>query len=230
MERRSKNIREPAEEDQHPKVEFQIRGNKMEGSKERISPNQSRDQLPDHRSSQRPVIMDKNRPTHNSTLWWNFKILRPKERQVSREKKQLFSHSVMSDSLWPRGLQHTRPPCPSLTPGVCPSSCPLNQWCHPTISYSITLFYFCLQFFPQQSRTQKIKNNFRLLTCDGGSQNTMNLWLWEDYFQPTNLHRARDQFTKSWSEDILKHANSQQMYLPSLSATNWIIHCLKKQD
>jgi len=150
MTERSKNISEPAEEDQHPKVEFQIRGNKMEGSKERISPNQSRHQLPDHRSSQRPVIMDKNRPTHNSTLWWNFKILRPKERQVSREKKQLFSHSVMSDSLWPRGLQHTRPPCPSLTPGVCPSSCPLNQWCHPTISYSITLFYFCLQFFPSR--------------------------------------------------------------------------------
>ena len=46
----------------------------------------------------------------------------------------LFSHSVMSNSLWPRGLQHTRLPCPLLSPGVCSNSCPLSQWCHPTIS------------------------------------------------------------------------------------------------
>ena len=39
----------------------------------------------------------------------------------------------MSDSLWPQGLQHTRPPCPSPTPGVYPNSCPLNRWSHPTI-------------------------------------------------------------------------------------------------
>ena len=159
--------------------------------KQRISPNYSRHQLLDQRSSQQPVLMGKNRSTHNSTLWWNFKTLRLKERQVSREKKQLFSHSVMSNSLRPHGQQHTRPPCPSLAPEVCPSSHPLNRRCHPTSSYSITLFYFCLQFFPQQSHTQKIKSNFRLLTCDGGSQNTTNLWLWEDYFQPTNVHMAR---------------------------------------
>ena len=42
----------------------------------------------------------------------------------------LFSHSVMSDSLWPHGLQHTRPPCPSPAPGVYSNSCPLSQWCH----------------------------------------------------------------------------------------------------
>ena len=45
-----------------------------------------------------------------------------------------FSLSVMSDSLLPCGLQHTRLPCPSLTPGACSNSCPLSQWCHPTIS------------------------------------------------------------------------------------------------
>ena len=44
-----------------------------------------------------------------------------------------FSHSVMSNPLWPHGLQHTRPPCSSLTPGVCSNSCPLSRWCHPTI-------------------------------------------------------------------------------------------------
>ena len=54
----------------------------------------------------------------------------------------------MSNSLWPHGLQHTRPPCPSLSPRVCPSSCPLNQWCHPTISSSIAPFSSYPQSFP----------------------------------------------------------------------------------
>ena len=45
-----------------------------------------------------------------------------------------FSHSVVSNSLQPHGLQHARSPCPSSTPGVYPNSCPLSQWCHPTIS------------------------------------------------------------------------------------------------
>ena len=59
----------------------------------------------------------------------------------------LFSHQVVSNSLWPHGLQHTRLPCPSPSPRVCPSSCPLNRWCHPTISSSVALFS-CLQSFP----------------------------------------------------------------------------------
>ena len=58
-----------------------------------------------------------------------------------------FSCSVVSDSLWPQGLQHARPPCPSPTPGVCSNSCPLSWWCHPAISFSVLLF-FCLQSFP----------------------------------------------------------------------------------
>ena len=49
----------------------------------------------------------------------------------------LFSCQVVSDSLWPHGLQHTRLTCPSPFPGVCPSSCPLNWWCHQTISSSV---------------------------------------------------------------------------------------------
>ena len=52
------------------------------------------------------------------------------------------------DSLEPQGLQHTRPPHPSPSPGFCPSSCPLHQWCHPVISSSDALFSFCLQSFP----------------------------------------------------------------------------------
>ena len=54
----------------------------------------------------------------------------------------------MSDSLWPHGLQHTRPPCASPIPGAYSNSCPSSQWCHPTISSSVTPFSSCLQSFP----------------------------------------------------------------------------------
>ena len=59
-----------------------------------------------------------------------------------------FSHSVMSDSLWPRGLQYTRLPCPSPTPGAYSNSCPSSQWWHPTISSSVVSFSSHLQSFP----------------------------------------------------------------------------------
>ena len=51
----------------------------------------------------------------------------------------LFSRSVMSDFFWPHELQHARLPHPSPSPGVCSNSCPLSQWCHPTISSSVPL-------------------------------------------------------------------------------------------
>ena len=54
----------------------------------------------------------------------------------------------MFDSLWPRGLQHTRPSCPSLSPWVCSNSCPLSQWCYPIISNSAPPVSLCLQSFP----------------------------------------------------------------------------------
>ena len=54
-----------------------------------------------------------------------------------------FSRSVVSDSLRPHEPQHARPPSPSPTPGVQPNSCPLSQWCLPTISSSVILF-ICL--------------------------------------------------------------------------------------
>ena len=52
----------------------------------------------------------------------------------------LFSRSAMSDSLRPHGLQHTRLPYPLLSPRACSNSCWLSQWCHPTISSSVTPF------------------------------------------------------------------------------------------
>ena len=58
-----------------------------------------------------------------------------------------FSHSVVSESLWPHGLQHTRTSCPSPTSRACSNSCPLSWWCHPTISSSVVPFSSCLQSF-----------------------------------------------------------------------------------
>ena len=60
----------------------------------------------------------------------------------------LFSCSVLSDFLWPHGLQHARPLCPSVSPGVCSNSWPLSQWCHLTMSSSVAHFSSCSQSFP----------------------------------------------------------------------------------
>ena len=63
------------------------------------------------------------------------------------------SHSVMSDSLRPHGLQYVRHPCPSPTLGAYSNSCPLSWWCHPTISSSVVPFS-CLQSFPASGSFQ----------------------------------------------------------------------------
>ena len=69
----------------------------------------------------------------------------------------LFSHSVMSESLWPHGLQHARLTCPSPSSGACSDSCPLSRWCHPTIS-------FCHPFhlLPSVSQLQGLSNESAL--------------------------------------------------------------------
>ena len=59
-----------------------------------------------------------------------------------------FSQSVVSDSLRPHRLQHTRFLCPSPTPGACLNSCPSSQWCHPTVSSFVLPFSSCLRSFP----------------------------------------------------------------------------------
>ena len=60
----------------------------------------------------------------------------------------------MFDPLWPHGPQHTRLSCPPPTPGPCSNSCPLSQWCHPTISSSVIPFSSCLQSFPASGSFQ----------------------------------------------------------------------------
>ena len=88
------------------------------------------------------------------TIQWG-KDKQPRIKQVEVMKREFtkfssvqFSRSVVSDFLWPHGLQHIRLPCPSPTPGVCSNSRPLSQWCHPTISSSVAPFSSHLQPFP----------------------------------------------------------------------------------
>ena len=68
--------------------------------------------------------------------------------------RMLVSRQIVSDCLWPHGLQHTRLSCPSPTPRVYSNSCPLSQWCHTTISSSVTPFSSCLQSFPASGSFQ----------------------------------------------------------------------------
>ena len=87
-----------------------------------------------------------NVPWLHVTVWILYSV--PLNFLYSLYSSAQFSHSVVSNSLRPHGLQHARPPCPLPTPGVYSNSCPLSQWCHPTISFSVVPFSSCLQSFP----------------------------------------------------------------------------------
>ena len=92
-------------------------------------------------------------------------ILRTYKSLKSKYPHGQFS-SVTSDTLWPHGLQHTRFPCPSPTPGAYSNSCPSSCWCHPTISFSIIPVSSCLQFFPG-SASFPMDCNIRHSGCEG---------------------------------------------------------------
>ena len=79
---------------------------------------------------------------------WRCQVCRDTDCLSLRSYGPRFSCSVVSDSLWPHGLQHARPPCPLSTAGVCSNSCPLSRSHHPAISSSVVPFSSCLQSFP----------------------------------------------------------------------------------
>ena len=78
-------------------------------------------------------------PIHSFMHSTTFDRTRACFRHATWSKVQ-FSRSVVSNSLRPHGLQHTRPPCPTPTPRAYSNSCPLSWWCHPTISSSVVPF------------------------------------------------------------------------------------------
>ena len=75
-----------------------------------------------------------------------------------------FSHSVVSNSLQPHGLQHARLPCWSPTPGACSKPCPLSRWCHPTISSSVIPFLLLPSIFPsiRQGLFQWVSSSYQV--------------------------------------------------------------------
>ena len=123
-------------------------------------------------------------PTFNSQmcLWYEMSVEFISFHMLIHFSSVQFSHSVVSDSLQPHGLQHTRLPCKSPTPGTCSNSCPSSQWCHPTILSSIVPFSSCLQSFPA-SGSFPVSQFFAL---DGQSIGVsasalvlpMNIWDW----------------------------------------------------
>ena len=86
-----------------------------------------------------------------STPGWKTKILQAvwcSKKKYYLDQSVQFSGSLVSDSLWPHGLQHSRHPCPLPVPRACSNSCPSSGWCHPTISSSVIPFSSCPQSLP----------------------------------------------------------------------------------
>ena len=100
-----------------------------------------------------------------------------------------FSHSVVSNSLQPHGLQHTRLPCPSPTPRACSNSCPLTLWYHPTISSSVVPFSSHLQSVPA-SGSFSVSQFF----ASGGQSIGVSTFASETYYQiPTSIYKIDSQ-------------------------------------
>ena len=92
-------------------------------------------------------------------LWASYQVTLNKRGELSSRVRPSISQSFSSvtkscRTLWPHGLQHARPPCPSPTPRVYSNSCPSSRWCHSTISSSVTPFSSCLQSFPASESFQ----------------------------------------------------------------------------
>ena len=157
----------------------------------------------------------------------------------TRELSVHFSHPVMSDSLWPHGLQHTRLPCPSPTPRACSNSHPSSQWCHPTISSSVVPFSSYLQSFPASGSfpmSQFFASGGQSIGASASaSVLLMNIqdWFtleWSDWIslQSKGLSRGFSNTT------VLKHQffSAQLLYSPTLMSIHdyWKNHSLDSTD
>ena len=145
----------------------------------------------------------------------------------------------MSDSLRRHEPQHARPPCPSPTPGVLPNPCPLSQWCHPAISFSVIPFSSFPQSFPASGSFQMSQ-----LFASGGQSigvsastsvlpvNTQDWsalgWTGWIYFQSKGLSRV---FSNTKFKSISSLALSP-LYSPTLTSIHdhWKNHSLNKMD
>ena len=115
-----------------------------------------------------------------------------------------FSCSVVSDSLQPHESQHTRPSCPSPTPGVDSNPCPSSWWCHPTISSSVVPFSYCPQSLPASFwvRLCDSGQNYILVTVTSSiKQGGFYVIPWGPFLPqwfPTMGYRAKDHIKLGW--------------------------------
>ena len=123
-----------------------------------------------------------------------------------------FSHSVMSNFLWPHRLKYTRPPCPSPTPRAYLNSCPSSQWCHPTISSSVGPFSSCLQ-----SCSIRVFSNELVLRI-----RWPKYWSFSFSISPSNEYSGLFSFRMDWLDllavqgtlkSLLQHHNSKALIL-----------------
>ena len=105
----------------------------------------------------------------------------------------LLNHSVVSDSLWPYGLQQARLPCSSLAPQVCSNSCSLSRWCHPTISSSVVPFPSCPQSFP----SIRVFSNESVLRIKW-----KNNWSFSFSISPSNEYSGLISFRNNWFDPL----------------------------
>ena len=124
-----------------------------------------------------------------------------------------FNRSVMSNSLQPHGPQHARPPCPSPTPKVYPSSCPSSWWCHPTISSSVIPFSSCSQSLPASGSFQMSQ-----LSSSGGqsigiSASTSVLPMNIQDWSPLGWMGWTSLQSKGLSKSLLQHHSSKASIL-----------------
>ena len=124
-----------------------------------------------------------------------------------------FSHSVMSNSLRPHGLQHTRPPCLSPAPRLYSDSCSSSRWCHPTISFSLIPFYSCLQSFLASGSFP-----MNQLIASGGQ----SIGVSTSAFSPSNEYSGLISFRMDWLDllaiqrplkSLLQHRSSKASIL-----------------
>ena len=145
-------------------------------------------------------------------------IIRPKSKKqkLTDIKKETcsvqFSRSVMSGSLWPHGLQHTRPPCPLPPSRVYPNSCPLSLWCHPTISSSIVPFSSCPQAFPGSGSFQMSQ-----LFASCGQSFSFNI-------SPSNEHPGLISFRMDWLDLLVVQGTLKSLLQHHSSKASILLH------
>ena len=155
--------------------------------------------------------LEKGMAAHSSILAWEIRWT--EEPGMLQFSSFQFSRSVMSDSLRPHELQHTRPPCPSPTPTVHPNPCPLSRWYHPTISSSVIPF----SSWPQSFLTSVSFQMSQLFTSGGQSIGSFRFDI-----SPSNKHPGLISFRMDWLDllavqrtlkSLLQHHSSKASIL-----------------